>query len=80
MVYVYGIFLLLLTIALFYGITILIKEIVVRIRKKRESGYNNSISSCNTTLDNNNHYNSDNCTKAILNAKESMRKKKNGRK
>lgn len=75
MVYVYGILLLIFTVALFYGITILIKEIISRVSKKRKSGYDNFISSSNTTLDNNNNIIGNNCSQAILKAKDKMRKK-----
>ena len=53
MVYVYGILLLILTVAMFYGFTILIKEVILRISKNRKSRYDNTNVNYNTSLDNN---------------------------
>lgn len=75
MVYIYGILLFVLTVALFYGVTVLIKEIILRISKKRKYGYYNSVPDNNNAVNNNNNYYNDNSTQAILKAKEKMRKK-----
>ena len=78
-VFIYGILLLITTACLFYGITILVKEIFVRISKRRRNGHDNIISSGDCTEHNNSNIIGNNSYSAILNAKCQMRKKKHGK-